>query len=384
MGDTVTYTLVIPNPSITANMYDVELTDVLPDGLEVVNPAADISVVGGVGTAIAWAGARNEQITVTATSIPSSTQVTVTIVARVTGTFLAGGAIPFYHVFENFGTVYYYNAAVPPRTRYSAVSNRVTHIFRPTGILLEPDHTENGAPGTVKIYRHILHNLATTPDNVTITFGPSTQAWEWMLYLGDGSGNITGSPIASGGVVNVPAGSTQELILKAFIPQNTPAFTQDVLVITATGATNTVSDTDTTVVQEGRVSISKEVSTDGISYVTEADVNAGAEVFQRLTVYVNGDEGVMSVFITDPIPEHTVYVRNSATDDNAVAPAVNDPELKVSYSINGGTAWTDGEPASDAVAAQVTNLGWSYVGNPPAFVLEPGKIKQVIFKVRIK
>ncbi|MBI5845630.1 MAG: isopeptide-forming domain-containing fimbrial protein [Deltaproteobacteria bacterium] len=384
IGDTITYTLVIPNPSITANMYDVELTDVLPDGLEVVTPATDITVAGGVGTAIAWAGARNEQITITATSIPSSTQVTVTIIARVTGTFNAGGAIPFYHVFENFGTVYYYNAAVAPRTRYSAVSNRVTHVFRPTGILLEPDHTENGAPGAVKIYRHILRNIATTPDNVTITFGPSTRAWEWMLYLGDGGGNITGSPITSGSTVNVAAGTTQELILKAFIPQNTPAFTQDVIVITATGATNTVFNTDTTVVQEGRVTIFKEVSTDGVNYVTEANVNVGTEVYQRLTVYVNGDEGVMSVFIMDPIPENTVYVRNSSTDDNAVAPAVNDPELKVSYSTNGGTAWTDGEPASDPVAAQVTNLGWEYVGNAPTFVLEPGKIKQVVFKVRIK
>jgi hypothetical protein len=302
-----------------------------------------------------------------------SDQIVLTITARVKGTFSGGASIPVLHDFSNHADLYWYDkpSGSPDRKRLSRRTNEVVHSLAPTGIVLEPNHTDSAEPGTVREYRHLVRNFNSAAVSVRFDYGPSSEGWDWILYKVENDGSLTRIP--SGNSINLGAnGGTADLVARAFVPIDTPAGTTDVLTITATGPDNTVSVADVTLVQSTRVRVTKDISLDGSSFARELDVEREQEVWQRLSFVVDGTEPVKDVTVNDFIPEYTSYVAGSWVDD---------ADYTMAYSTDGGVTYTAGDPTGSA-AAEVTNLRWVYVGNGGE--LEPGVAQQILFKVRIE
>ncbi len=102
------------------------------------------------------------------------------------------------------------------------------------------------------------------------------------------------------------------------------------------------------------------------------------EVVQYTNLFENiGNENVDNIGVTYPIPEHTVYVPNTATGKN----------FSITYSVDGGKHW--GAPASlkvkgkdgkthPATPADYTHIRWGYKAS-----LKPTEIKRVSYQVRL-
>ncbi|RLE38378.1 hypothetical protein DRJ12_01575, partial [Candidatus Acetothermia bacterium] len=271
----------------------------------------------------------------------------------------------------NQATLGWYDAASSDSNRrdHVAVSNTVVAYYQGTAIVLTPNHTRETFPGSMITYRHILENLGTTADTVTLTYGPSSQGWSWLLYLGDGNGNITSGPIASGTTINIGAGATQELIMRAFVPTDTPVGTTDVVDLIAQGTHNSDFATDITTVRQGKMRLAKEESNDnGATWHTYLQAKSGEEVLFRLTFTNIGTELLKNIRVIDSIPDNTVYVAGSAASGN-------EGSYTVYYSTDGGGSWTTSEPSPELV----THIRWTYSGT-----LAPGESHYVTYKVELK
>ena len=76
LGSLVTYTLLVPQPPISATLYDVLVTDTLDSRLRI----EGVSVSGGSGWSYAWSG---QVVTTSFAAIPHDTQALITITARI-------------------------------------------------------------------------------------------------------------------------------------------------------------------------------------------------------------------------------------------------------------------------------------------------------------
>ena len=74
LGTVVAYTLIVPEPPISATLYNVTVSDTLDSRLEI----RSVAVSGGTGGLPAWSG---QTVTVTFASIPHHTQAVITITA---------------------------------------------------------------------------------------------------------------------------------------------------------------------------------------------------------------------------------------------------------------------------------------------------------------
>lgn len=432
-ADTIEYTIAAPHPPIRADMYDVEIFDELPDGMELpagatttVTAAAgtvtldidgdlndDVIVTGGSGNVtinVTGTNNRNVQVLVDkinnrdtalddfgptvdgwtnidgGTADTDSDQVVVTIKAVVNSVFDSGIAIQRLHQFDNVAQFFWYDDDSPEilnaaPTRFAALSGTVSHFFDAEGILFEPSHTSIGQRATVKLYRHFLRNFDDAAEDVTLTY-TTTEGWPWQIFLGDGNGNLVTGPFASGHVVSVPAGGVQEIIMRTFIPDDAPNFTTDVLTVTATApGVNTITVTDVTVIQSEQVVVVKDISDDGGgNFDTRLTVDPDDPDFilQRLRFVNQGSSNVKEIFIYDFMPDYTVYVANSA---------VNDGDFELQFSTDGGVTWTVGEPAAtetvvSGTVPSVTNLRWRYTKN--GGVLVPGLEETLTFKIKVE
>jgi len=183
-GDTITYTISLPDPAIQATLYDLSVADTVPDGLSVTN----VTLSGGQTPSHTVSG---RTVTATFERIDPGTQATVVITCAVGSTFDSGSAIEPGHVFSNRATLDWYDAASTDANRRDRVtaSNTVKAYFKGAAIVLTPNHTSESFPGGMISYRHILKNLGSETDTVTLTYGPSSKGWSWLLYHGDGDGN---------------------------------------------------------------------------------------------------------------------------------------------------------------------------------------------------
>jgi len=364
LADSVTYTLTLPDPAIAVTLYDVSVVDTVPDGLSVTS----VILTGGQTPSSTFSG---RIVTVTFSQIDPSAQATVTIICSVNAKFDNGSDIQPGHAFANQATLDWYDApsADPNRRDHVATSNTVTAYFQGAAITLTPDHMSDTFPGSMVSYRHTLENLGSEDDIVTLTYGPSSQGWSWILYLGDGNGNITSGPIVSGSAVGITAGASQELIMRAFVPADTPNGTTDVVELTAQGANNADSVTDITIVRQGKMRLVKEESVDGgTAWHTSVQAQPGDTAIFRLTFTNIGTETLFNIRVIDSIPDNTVYVTGSAASGN-------DGTYTVYYSTDGGVSWTMTEPA----AGDVTHIRWNYVGT-----LAPGESHYVTYEVSVK
>jgi uncharacterized repeat protein (TIGR01451 family)/fimbrial isopeptide formation D2 family protein len=76
LGTLVTYTLIVPDPPISATLYTVRVTDTIDSRMQIVT----VTTGGGTGASSGWAG---QVVTASFASIPHSTQAFVTITTRI-------------------------------------------------------------------------------------------------------------------------------------------------------------------------------------------------------------------------------------------------------------------------------------------------------------
>lgn len=102
------------------------------------------------------------------------------------------------------------------------------------------------------------------------------------------------------------------------------------------------------------------------------------EVVQYSTYFTNiSKKPADNINITNPIPEHTVYLANTASGEN----------FNIVYSVDGGKKWakpeqlkvrgTDGK-MKPAKPSDYTHIRWEYQGD-----LQPQEKKAVSFQVRL-
>lgn len=414
VGDVITYTITAPASLIRANLYQTEIRDVLPEGLSfggtgTTGPVAagtvtldvggssgagnDVTVVGGSGNVtINVSDDRTLSVLIDLIANDDGTaatidQVTITLQAVVLSTFPNSAPIPRLHAFENYAELYWFNSDVADatftgRNRFLVLSDKVTHYFEAFGILLEPDNQGVGVPGEIKTYRHTLRNFQSTAANVPLTWS-STLGWTWVAFIGDGEGNVVSGPYQPDDTFAVAGDGATEIIMQAFVPAPSTAFTTDVLTLTAYGPPDyaealgggdqDISVYDTTVVQSPGVVIRKDISEDdGATYDTrlEVDPDDSDNVTQRLRFINDSPEAVKEIYVYDFIPEYTAYVAGSA---------VNSGTYALSYSTDGGQNWTSGDPAG--ASDSVTNLRWYFNGGA---ALPPGVEHTITFKLRVK
>jgi uncharacterized repeat protein (TIGR01451 family) len=128
--------------------------------------------------------------------------------------------------------------------------------------------------------------------------------------------NSSGSPIAftpAAGWMIVEAKTVTVTVTQGVIGDPTQAASW-ITTITATMGGNNGTGTVTTSAHGGRLTVVKEVSTDGSTFTTSpaAGVNPGATLYYRITVTNSGTGNATSVVLTDPQPTYTTYAAASA------------------------------------------------------------------------
>jgi uncharacterized repeat protein (TIGR01451 family) len=108
-----------------------------------------------------------------------------------------------------------------------------------------------------------------------------------------------------------------------------------------------------------------------------AKVVPGTEVIYTITVKNSGDEAATNVVVTDPIPEHMIYIDGSASGDKST----------ITFSVDGGNNYASSEKlqvknaaglSQAAKATDYTHIRW--VLN---FTLKPNESAPVWFKARL-
>jgi uncharacterized repeat protein (TIGR01451 family) len=188
------------------------------------------------------------------------------------------------------------------------VQTTVTQVY---SLTLVANGAQTATPGSVVYYPHTLTNTGNGSDTFALAAGNvggsafSLSAIE--IYLDNGSGQPTGGPITSSGVVN--AGATFKFIVRGTVPTNATAGTTNSITVTATsGAATTppsASNTDvTTATGNAVIQLTKAIS-----------VSSGAPgttgIQYTLTYTNNGNSTASNVKITDVLPLGMVMDTNS-------------------------------------------------------------------------
>lgn len=109
-----------------------------------------------------------------------------------------------------------------------------------------------------------------------------------------------------------------------------------------------------------------------------SNVVPGTEVIYTITAHNTGAEDASSIVITNPVPEHTVYIKGSAFGSGT----------DISFSVDGGNSFNKPEKLTikdakgntrPATAEDYTHIRWVL-----QFALKPGQKAPVWYRVRIK
>ncbi|RMH73965.1 MAG: isopeptide-forming domain-containing fimbrial protein, partial [Gemmatimonadetes bacterium] len=385
-GDTVRYRIEVVNSgSSPAKAYDIIITDVVPNGMRSDNP-----LTGSPAPAYEI----NNVATTPSLAVYDSTT------GRITWTFGSGDSL-------NSGgdsLVIYYSAIVdsnildivPLGTAFTNTAQVDTWYSHPTstyrrkyspgpdasatvhlgGIIILPDQSRTVPKGTRVHYFHDVTNLGSVPDDVNLSF-TSSRGWAWAIYLDDGSGNPTGSPITS--LSNVPAGGTVDIIVTAFVPTSTPDNAVDVTVFTATSVNNpaiTSSVTDMTTVgdvQTGSMQLVKSVD--------KAVASPGDTLLYTVTYINAGADTLLQIDLSDPISEFV----NIVYDGFDTGAGSQDIEF---VRPDGSTIYltadaNDGDNDGGGYDGHSISIDFTNV-NVNVLELTPGQSGQMSYKVTIK
>ncbi len=224
-------------------------------------------------------------------------------------------------VITNLATVTYQDSV---GNTYTAQSNEsavtVAEIY--SADLLD-DQTKDGAPGQIVYFPHQLINNGNTADTFTLTVaakdGKALESEAMTIYLdvnGNGQPDANEPVVANGNTVSVAAGTVQNLVVAAQVPNTATGSLS--LTLTANTANNSFENnvpskmnTDTiNIVANGAVLVTtKEV----VSHDIEK-----SQVTYRITVTNNGNKGLLNGAIYDFFP---AYVNFDTIVDKTTADA---------------------------------------------------------------
>ena len=212
---------------------------------------------------------------------------------------------------------------------HTVTSNVVqTTVQQVASLTLTQNGAQNATAGSVAYYPHTLTNTGNGSDtfNLTTANAGAFTLSTVQIYADNGSGQPTGSPITSSGLLN--AGATFRFIVAATLPGTATAGQTNALTVTATSvfdATKTSANTDTTTVTNNAVvSVTKAVSA--------ASGAAGSGPYTYTLTYTNtGNSTATTLALSDAIPAGMTYVAASGRWSVTGATALSD---------SGGTSGT--------------------------------------------
>lgn len=266
------------------------------------------------------------------------------------------------------------NQASATYTDGSGVSRTVTSntvqtvVQQVASLTLTANGAKTSSIGSTVYYPHTLTNTGNGTDTFALTVanvgGSAFSMTGLALYLDNGSGQPTGSPITSTGAL--AAGATFKFIVAATVPSTATSGQTNALTVTGTSAftaTQTAANTDTTTVTSNAViNLTKSVSA--------ASGAPGSGPYTYTLTYTNtGNSTATSVKITDAIPSGLSEVANSGL-----------------WSVTGTTPLTDAKATYGTAPNQVTyDYGVSTAGTVTAVIsnVAPGQSGTISFKVNV-
>jgi len=249
------------------------------------------------------------------------------------------------------------NQASATYTDGSGVSHTVTSnvvqttVQQVASLTLTQNGAQNATAGSVAYYPHTLTNTGNGGDTFNLTTANSGGFTMSMvqIYADNGSGQPTGSPITSTGLLN--SGAIFRFIVAATLPGTATAAQTNVLTVTVTSvfdATKTAADTDTTTVTNNAVvSVTKAVSA--------ASGAAGSGPYTYTLTYTNtGNSTATTIASSDVIPAGMTYVAASGRWSVTGATALSDTGGSTGTAPNTITStYTAGSNTFAATVAQV-------------------------------
>ena len=205
--------------------------------------------------------------------------------------------------------------------------------------------------GETVTFPHLLRNSGDVDDAVTLA-AVSGRGWPLTLHVDrDGDGVLDPTDPVVVGVLDVPAGSSADLLVTVTVPLGTPRGTVDTLTLTATSGNDpdvVVSVDDRVLVVAPDLALDKRVDGPGIAV-------AGDRLDYTLVVRNDGTAPAVGATVLDATPSGTTYLPGSTRRDGVAVP---------------DAAVGDGNPLAEAAGGLVLDV-------------EPGRERRVTFSVRV-
>lgn len=296
-----------------------------------------------------------------------------------TGTINAGAAKDFIAVVSvpsgvlpSTYTVNLTSTSTNDNTKFDQISNSlVVPNFRT--FTLVANRSGSAPAGGVLFYDHTLTNTGNTTETYNLSVGTGTNGFTYQVM--DTSNNIIST------TTSLTPGSSFNFKIKVIIPAGTPALTDNTVVsgsTTGPGST-TQTNTDSTTVVSGFISLTKSVVNKGTS---GTDNNSGAtgkpsDILEYRIQYENiGSSNAVNCVITDLIPANTTYVTGTLQYDS---------DLTDNGGVFNGVSVTNA--TGDDAGEFATNQVKFYVGGPSTATsggtVIPGEKGEVRFRVTI-
>ncbi|NUM33123.1 MAG: isopeptide-forming domain-containing fimbrial protein [Candidatus Brocadiae bacterium] len=364
-GDTMEYTILVPKTQINATLFNPLVEDTVPDGLVIQ------SVSHGT-----WAGRKFTANKAALGDILPNEQRQIVVTALVSSTFESGAVVPMGQSMKNTASFSWDNhgvslwPAIKLPSRLQISSNEV--VATKPGILFAPDNITTALPGQTVYYRHILKNFAVEQDNVrfNIDLPTSQQGWSYLIYRGDGSGNILSGPIVE---TIVDASTTTEIIVKGFVPQGISLGIMDAYTLTAVSTLD--SNIKITKVDIVTVTSSNASGLLRLTKTVDKSTAIPGEILHYRVEYKNiGTTIVKDVILHDPI-SYVVEIQASFLDPD-------DSKYKEILWIkpDGNSFYLTADVDSDQGSIE-NNVLYLRMG---ALEILPGQTGRIEYKVKVK
>lgn len=293
-GDTVVFTITVPDPSLGATLYNVAVLDTMPGPTPGPLHVLGASTSGPVPTSFDF---TSDTVTATYSSIPAYAQATIVIVARAPST-ATGGTV------QNVAQVSWEDAASGGGSH--ATSDAVDVIISTSDVAVTKDAVGAAPQGFPLVYTIIYENLgpATASDvRLTDTLPVS------VTYVGYSSDRpiteVVGFPNPLAWELgSLSSGERGTIWLTATVWLTAPlgsSLVNSVTIHTSTSGDDPANnqDTHTTFVGGSFLDVRKRVSPD--------PVQAGELLYYTLVVTNDGSLTTANLVITDRVPLNTTF-----------------------------------------------------------------------------
>lgn len=230
------------------------------------------------------------------------------------------------------------------------------------GNALSPNGAQTAQPGSTVTYAHVF--TAGTSGQVTFSVSgsasPTSPAWSQVLYTDSTCNGVldsSDSPLTA--PVAVTAGQTVCLLVKQFVPAGSLSGAQNVVTVSATQGTGSLTVTDvTTVGVPSALALSKQVGNVTQNGTPGTSVNAkpGETLQYTLTATNNGSQALSNLVINDATPAFTTFVSAACPAAAALPAGVTSCTMGTQPAV-GGTGslqWTFGGSLAPTAQLGVT------------------------------